>query len=86
MKMLKKTLIACGLVVTPALSGCILKDDNESPVYSKENGLPVNCRAFIQYAIDEYRAGKYSANDTFLAIERNCGKNGWSWKNIREQK
>lgn len=55
-------------------------DDNAAPVYSKENGLPVNCRAYIQFAIDAYRAGKYSANDTFAGIERNCGANGHSWK------
>jgi hypothetical protein len=62
-------------------TGC--SDDNAAPVYGKESGLPLNCRAFVQFAIDEYRAGKYSANDTFSALERNCGANGWSWKNKR---
>jgi len=68
------------------LAGCSLSDDNDFPVYGKDSGLPVNCRAFVQFAIDEYRAGKYSANDTFAALERNCGSNGWSWKNVRESK
>jgi len=66
------------------LAGC--SDDNDAPIYGKDSGLPVNCRAFVQFAINEYRAGKYSANDTFSALERNCGSNGWSWKNIREKK
>lgn len=46
---------------------------------------PVNCRACVQFAINKYRVGKYSANDTFSALERNCVSNGWSWKNIREK-
>ena len=70
--LLSLTLVSCGL-----------NDDNDTPVFSKESGLPVNCRAFVQFAIDEYRTGKYSANDTFSALERNCGANGWSWKNKR---
>ena len=67
------------------LSSCGFSDDNDIAVYSKDSGLPVNCRAYVQFAINEYRAGKYSANDTFSALERNCGANGWSWKNIREK-
>ena len=73
------------LLVILVLSGCTASDDNDAPVYAKDSGLPINCRAFVQFAINEYRAGKYSANDTMSALERNCGSNGWSWKNIREQ-
>jgi hypothetical protein len=75
------------LLITTAilLAGCNLSDDNDAPVYGKDTGLPVNCRAFVQLAINEYRAGKYSANDTMAALERNCGANGWSWRNIREK-
>ena len=65
------------------MAGC--GDDNAAPIYGKDTGLPFNCRAFVQFAIDEYRAGKYSANATFSALERNCGANGWSWKNVREK-
>ena len=65
------------------LPSCGFSDDNDLAVYSKDNGLPLNCTAYIQFAIDDHRAGKYSANDTFSAIERNCGANGWSWKNKR---
>lgn len=64
--------------VTVLLSAC--SDDNATPVYGKDSGLPVNCRAFVQFAINEYRAGKYTADDTFSALERNCGVNGHSWK------
>lgn len=67
------------------LPSCGLSDDNDVPVYGKDGGLPLNCRAFVQFAINEYRAGKYSANDTMTALERNCGSNGWSWKNRREK-
>ena len=72
------------LAVTIFLSGCIA-DDNDTPKYGKESNLPLNCRAYIQFAINEYRAGKYSADSTFAAIERNCGANGHSWKNIRDK-
>ena len=71
------------MIATLLLSSCGLSDDNDAPVYGKDSGLPVNCRAFVQYAINEYRAGKYSADDTMIALERNCGANGWSWKNKR---
>jgi phosphatidylserine synthase len=84
----KSSLLALmAIMVCPVLflASCNISDDNDAPVYGKENGLPVNCRAFVQFAINEYRAGKYSANDTMSALERNCGSNGWSWKNIREK-
>jgi hypothetical protein len=71
-------------VFTILLSGCFA-DDNDAPKYGKDSKLPLNCRAYIQFAIDEYRAGKYTADSTFVAIERNCGVNGHSWKNIREK-
>lgn len=64
------------------LQGCA-EDDNARAIYGKETGLPVNCRAYIQYAIDEHRAGKYSAPETFIGIERNCGFNGQIWKDNR---
>lgn len=73
------------MVTTLLLVSCGLSDDNVAPVYGKDSGLPVNCRAFVQFAIDEYRAGKYSADSTMAALERNCGANGWSWKNVRDK-
>jgi hypothetical protein len=68
------------------LAGCGQADDNDAPVYGKETGKPVNCRAYVQAAIDGYRAKQYSANDAMAGLERNCGANGWSWKNQRESK
>ncbi len=71
------------VAITLLLSSCGLSDDNDVPVYGKDSGLPLNCRAFVQFAIDEYRAGKYTADATISTLERNCGANGWSWKNKR---
>jgi hypothetical protein len=86
MKIPKNIHFYLGIGCTFLLSSCnFIGDDNDIAIYSKENGLPVNCRAYVQFAINEYRTGKYSANDTFSALERNCGANGWSWKNVREK-
>lgn len=57
-------------------------DPNAKPAYG-ESGLPSNCRAYIQYAIDSYRQGEYSADDTMTAMERNCGINGWLWSDSK---
>jgi len=65
--------IACALM----LFGC--SKPNSKPTYG-ETGLPKNCRAIIQNAIDEWRKGNYSTDDTMNSIERNCGKNGYSWE------
>jgi hypothetical protein len=60
-------------------------DDNIEPVYSKETGLPVNCRAYIQNAINGHRNGEYSAEAALIGIERNCGVNGWAWIDRRNR-
>lgn len=67
------------LFVASVLVGCHAKDQNREPIYGKETGLPANCHAFVQYAIDSYRAKKYSAEDTMAALERNCGVAGQLW-------
>lgn len=67
-----------------ALSGCVLDDDNARSVYGKESGLAVNCRAYVQVVIDGYRTRKYSAEDSFTGLERNCGTNGNAWKDNRK--
>lgn len=67
------------------LSGCLLEDDNDKAVYGKDSGLPVNCRAYVQVAINGYRSGTYNASDTMNGIERNCGANGQIWKNNRNK-
>lgn len=58
-------------------------DDNSIPKYSKDSGLPINCRAYVQTAIDGYRNRQYSADDAMAGLERNCGVNGQSWSSNR---
>ncbi|MEG1232548.1 MAG: membrane lipoprotein lipid attachment site-containing protein [Acinetobacter sp.] len=72
---MKKTIVALFGVVL--LSGC--EDSNSKPTYG-ESGLPKNCRAIVQNAIDEWRKGNYSTEDTMSSLERNCGANGYSWE------
>ena len=67
------------------ISGCTQKDDNDIAIFNPKTGNAVNCRAFVQVVIDEYRKGTYSADDSFSSLERNCGSNGYSWKNLREK-
>lgn len=69
------TLLVLALIST----GCT-RDDNASPKFGKETGLPANCRAYVQFAIDSYRQGKYTVNETMTGLERNCGANGSTWK------
>lgn len=61
------------------LIGCAPADPNAAPAFGKESGLPSNCRAFVQYAVDSYRRGEYAADPTFSALERNCGAHGNLW-------
>jgi hypothetical protein len=68
------------------LTGCSNNDDNAKPIYGEESGLPVNCRAYVQAAIDGYRSHQYSADDAFNGLERNCGMYGAIWKDNREKK
>ena len=76
--------LAVALLVSTALTGCGA-DDNAKPLYGQGSGLPVNCRAYVQVAVDEYRAKTYTAEETISALERNCGINGISWKDGRKK-
>ncbi len=58
------------------LAGC--GDPNERPIYG-DTGLPVNCRAYIQVAIDGYRSRQYTADEAMAGLERNCGAHGHAW-------
>ena len=69
--------------LTISVAACGLADDNDKAVYGKESGLPVNCRAYVQVAVNDYKAGKYPIDAIMSGLERNCGENGWSWKNKR---
>lgn len=62
-----------------AMSACSNKDYNSQPIYGKESGLPANCRAYIQVAVNQWRNGAYDARVSMDAIERNCGANGSLW-------
>lgn len=59
-----------------SLSGC---DPNSKEEFGSESGLPSNCRAYVQVAIDSYHAKQYTAEETLDGLERNCGKNGQLW-------
>ena len=65
------------LVLGVLLSGC---DPNMEPRYGESSGLPSNCRAYIQVAVDGFRAKKYTAEETMAGLERNCGAHGHLWK------
>lgn len=77
--MIRKILIA---VAVAALAGCGMQDDNEKPIYDKA-GLPINCRAYVQEAVDGYRSKKYTGDEAMDGLERNCGAAGHSWENMR---
>ena len=62
--------------VTLVVTGC---DPNAKAEFGSETGLPSNCRAYVQVAIDSYRAKQYTAEETFAGLERNCGQNGNLW-------
>ena len=62
-----------------AISGCKLGNPNDKPVYAPGSGLPVNCRALITEAVNGWRSGRYTAQDSLESIDRNCGANGYSW-------
>lgn len=62
-----------------AMAGCSHQDDNASPKYNKTSGAAVNCRAYVQVVIDGYRDKKYTADQSFDGLERNCGTLGSSW-------
>lgn len=67
------------LIPIMVLVSCSNSDPNSKPVYGKEYGLPANCRAYIQVAVNDWRRGKYDTETTMDAIERNCGENGSLW-------
>jgi hypothetical protein len=73
------------LFLLVSVSACSPTDDNEIARFNPTTGNAVNCRAFVQVVIDEYRKGTYTAEDSFSSLERNCGSNGYSWKNLREK-
>ena len=67
------------LILLPILSACSTDNPNSKPIYGEESGLPANCRAYIQVAVNEWRRGTYDTETTMNAMERNCGENGELW-------
>lgn len=74
--------MALAIALAAALTGCNPGDDNAKPEYGP-SGLPVNCRAYVQEAVNGYRAKQYTADEAMNGIERNCGVAGQAWKNMR---
>lgn len=70
------------LALVVLLAGCG-SDDNDKAVYGESTGLPVNCRAYVQLAVDAYRDKQYTAEEAMAGLERNCGANGSIWQNNR---
>jgi hypothetical protein len=75
---LRRTLLGSAGVLTTVfcLSGC---DPNSKPTYGESTGLALNCRAYVQVAVDGYRNKEYTADGTMAGLERNCGANGHLW-------
>ena len=71
--------------ISNLFKGLQSQDDNAKAVYGDQTDLPVNCRAYVQTAIDDYRQHKYSADDAFAGLERNCGLYGAIWKENRNK-
>lgn len=72
-----KTISVIGLSVTIlCLTAC---DLNSKPAYGESTGLPSNCRAYVQVAVNAYRNKEYTTDETMAGLERNCGANGHLW-------
>lgn len=66
------------ILLVVLLASCS-EDPNSKPQYGKEFGLPANCRAYIQVAVNKWRNKTYDAETTINSIERNCGEQGSLW-------
>lgn len=61
-----------------ALAGC--SDDKNAKLIYGETELPKNCRAIIATNVSGWRSGQYKPAEALESIDRNCGANGYSWK------
>lgn len=75
---MKGLLILIALVMAFVAGRATSQDPNAVPM-TGSTGLPSNCRAFVQYAIDSWESKEYNAADTFSSLERNCGVVGSLW-------
>lgn len=53
-------------------------DTNLTLVYG-DTGYPKNCRAIITDNIEGVNRGDYTPEEALGSINRNCGRNGYSW-------
>lgn len=67
------------VLISVFIVACSNHDSNSKPIYGEDTGLPANCRAYIQIAVNEWRRGTHDADVTMNAIERNCGEHGELW-------
>lgn len=70
--------LAASLVLSACQGPDAGKRSNDKPRVNN-GGVPTNCRALVQSAVDGYRSGKYSVADTMASLERNCGAVGQLW-------
>jgi hypothetical protein len=75
---MRKALLVSVAIVIIAVAGCGSKDPNAKPEFG-DTGLPKNCRVYVQSAINDYHAKRYSADEVMTGLERNCGEHGISW-------
>jgi hypothetical protein len=61
-------------------AGWIAKPDPHWPPERGKLGLPVNCSAYVDASIAGYRLKKYTAEEAFAGLERNCGAGGALWR------
>jgi hypothetical protein len=66
------------IMLTACLVACAKRDSNAVAEYSKE-GYAMNCRAYVQVAIDSHRKREYTTDAIFNALERDCGLMGNLW-------
>ena len=55
------------------------------PRYNPDTGRPYNCRAAIADNVRGWRAGQFTAQETMLSIERNCGPCGYIWPDAKPE-
>jgi hypothetical protein len=59
--------------------GKTLQSDSNAKLEYGDSGLPKNCRTIIYENYKGYTSKDYTAEDVVESINRNCGKDGYSW-------
>lgn len=77
--MKKKIIVLIISCFVSFLIGDYSSSENSYPLYSKETGDPINCRALIESNISGVQEGHFSCEDAMHSINRNCGGDGYSW-------